>query len=513
MKSDPAARSLLSALHWNHRIEAALELVERKLKRRPERWLWHAYRAELLRALGRIPSADEVWRRARRLNPRTTEPPRLDGLVDLAREAPPPADLEAHSLALYLSQFDADADVAMLRRRHRAWGRRVSSRNRDRSRSPGWPGMERGGDRRIKLGYASGDFGRHPVGFFLSGVLGRHDRERFEIHAFSDRLGDDPVTEAIRRHCDRWHSTANLDDAAVTERVRAQGIDALVDLAGHAEGNRLPVFARRAAPLQLSWIGYGDTTGLAAMDFLISDGWEVPDGTEAGLTEAVVRLPGGRLCYAPPTDAPAVGGGGTRPLTLGCFGKPAKLAPAVIETWAEILRGLPDARVLLKWRGLGNGEPQRRWREAFASLGVAGDRLLFQDWSDHAELLSTYAEIDIALDPFPFAGGLTSCEALWMGVPVVGTIGDRPLGRQSASILHRAGLGDLVAADRAHYAAIVRSLALDERRRRELRHGLRERLRRSAVCDGAAAAHALESVVDAGLSLLSASPPPQFRPN
>jgi predicted O-linked N-acetylglucosamine transferase (SPINDLY family) len=278
-----------------------------------------------------------------------------------------------------------------------------------------------------------------------------------------------------------------MDDAALAELIRADGIDILIDLAGHTAKNRLPVFVRKPAPVQASWAGYAGTTGLAAMDYLISDWQETPAGTDQWYCETIIRLPDDYVCYAPPAYAPPVGplpalqGGG---VTFGCFNNLAKLGEEVVGLWSRLLRGLPDSRLLLVTRQLAEPDTVARYRQLFARHGVAR-RVEFSPALPHAELLASYGRLDIALDPFPYGGGLTTLESLWMGVPVVTLAGQSFAGRHSLSHLTVAGLPELVADSEDDYLAIATGLASDLPRLAELRRGLRQRVAASPLVDGA----------------------------
>jgi predicted O-linked N-acetylglucosamine transferase (SPINDLY family) len=278
--------------------------------------------------------------------------------------------------------------------------------------------------------------------------------------------------------------------------IRADGIDILVDLSGHTAMNRLPLFALRPAPVQASWLGYFGATGLAAIDYLVMDSFSVPEGEERAYPEAVVRLPRGRFCYAPPDFAPAP----VEPpsltngfATFGSFNHVAKIGPGVVRLWAETMNASPSSRLVLKWKSLGEQSVRSRLIAAFAEHGVAADRLDLRGFSPHCAMLEQYGEIEVALDPFPFGGGLTSCEALWMGVPVVTLPGDRPASRQTLGFLDAVGLNSCVASSLEDYVARATALATDGERRRALRHALRGRMAASSLCDSPRFARGLEA--------------------
>jgi protein O-GlcNAc transferase len=351
-------------------------------------------------------------------------------------------------------------------------------------------------DRRLRIGYVSGDFRYHPVGYFLARVLSAHDRNAVEVFCYTNSAIVDAMTHRLRVASDHWRSIVGMSDADAASLIRRDGVDILIDLSGHTSKNRLPLFALRPAPVQASWLGYFGTTGLAAMDYVLMDAVSTPPGEERWYSEAVARLPYGRFCYEPPEIAPEpVDPPFSRRghVTFGSFGNTSKIGPDVVRLWAKVLLASPEARLVCKWRTLGENSSRRRLIEAFAAAGVSADRLELRGFSPHREMLAEYGDIDIALDPFPFGGGLTSCEALWMGVPVVTLPGDLPASRQTLGFLQQAGLEDLAAASPADYVAKAASLSRDPHRLTLLRHSLRPRLAASPMCDGPLFTGALES--------------------
>jgi protein O-GlcNAc transferase len=260
----------------------------------------------------------------------------------------------------------------------------------------------------------------------------------------------------------------------------------LVDLSGHTAGSRLSVFAHRPAPVQVSWLGYFATTGLSYLDAVLLDDWHAPAGTEDQFVEPIIRLPSGRLCFQPVPWAPAVGplpSLQTGYITFGCFNNMAKLNAGVFDVWAQVLAAVPDSRLVLKWRTLVDEPLCESIREAFASRGIDPARLELRAASFHAGLLKEYADIDIALDPFPFTGGLTSCEALWMGVPVITWPQGRVASRQTFALLSVIGLPELAAHDADDYVRLAQALASDQNRLLRLRSGLRARMQASPLMD------------------------------
>lgn len=340
---------------------------------------------------------------------------------------------------------------------------------------------------RLRIGYLSPDFNHHAVAYFIEPVLAAHDRTRFEIFCYANVRHPDRFTVRLQARAEHWRDVSRLDDAAAAELIRADRLDLLVDLAGHTAGHRLPVFARRPARAQATWIGYPNTTGLEAIDFRFTDAVSDPPGaTEHLHSEKLVRLPGPFSCYRPDDDAPAVGAlpaaaGG--PVTFGCFNHLGKLAPAVLALWAELLHAVPASRLLLKSRGLGDPDVAGRLRATFAAAGIAPERILCNgDELSVADHLALYHDVDVALDPFPYNGTTTTCEALWMGVPVVALAGHVHAARVGASLLTHAGLADWIAASPADYLRIASAAVRDIPRLAALRAALREQIRRSPLC-------------------------------
>ncbi|MEI7609994.1 MAG: tetratricopeptide repeat protein, partial [Rhodospirillaceae bacterium] len=337
--------------------------------------------------------------------------------------------------------------------------------------------------RRLRLGYVSPDFREHSVAQFLAPVLAAHDRAAVEVFCYAEVMAPDAVTARLQGLAEHWRSSVGLSDAALAERIRADGIDVLIDLAGHTAHNRLGAFALRPAPVQATWLGYPNTTGLPSMDYRLVDAVTDPEGEapegEADIlaTETLIRLPGGFLCYGPPEHAPEPAPPpclDTGFVTFGSFNTPAKLSESTVALWSELLLALPSARLLLKGQALADAATVALVQERFARHGVAAGRIeAVARIADAAGHLGAYARIDIALDPTPYNGTTTSCEALWMGVPVVTLAGDRHAGRVGASLLSRLGLAELIASDRSGFVGVAAALAADPARLADLRAGLR----------------------------------------
>jgi predicted O-linked N-acetylglucosamine transferase (SPINDLY family) len=354
--------------------------------------------------------------------------------------------------------------------------------------------LERPVVKRLRIGYVSGDFKNHPVSYFFEPILAAHDRERVEVICYAEVSQGDKVTQRLQALADGWVTTVGMNDEDMARRIHNDGIDILVDLAGHTANNRLGAFTYKPAPIQASYLGYFTTTGLEAMDYWLSDSVLTPKDTVEQTTETIYRLPRCCVIYQPPVDAPPVSErkpGST--LTFGSFNDLSKISPAAVERWCHILKLVPESHLLLKAKQLSDEAECKKWRAQFETQGIDADRILLRSRteSQHAHL-EMYGEIDIALDSMPRTGGTTTTEALFMGVPVVSLKGERFIERLSSSMLNTLGLDELATDCAEKYIEIAVALANDEGRRQQLRSELRERMLSSALCDARGLASALE---------------------
>jgi predicted O-linked N-acetylglucosamine transferase (SPINDLY family) len=322
------------------------------------------------------------------------------------------------------------------------------------------------------------------VACFLAHVLEAHDRGQVEVFCYSNSRQADAVTARIRAAADCWREIHALSDEQAAELIREDGIDLLVDLAGHTGDNRLPLFALKPAPVQVTWLGYPDTTGLREIDYRITDAWADPPGRSDELhTEKLVRLPHGFAAYEPQEVAPEVAplpAEANSFVTFGSFNNFNKLTDECLEVWARILEAVSTARLLLKCGQF--DDPAMR--EEMLARFPSGRLELVGAQAGQAEHLAQYARVDVALDPFPYNGATTTCEALWMGVPVIALAGNRHAARVGLSMLTRVGLADLVATSQDEYVANAIELAADLSRLRTLRARLRDMMRSSPLTDG-----------------------------
>ncbi len=373
-------------------------------------------------------------------------------------------------------------DAATLAAAHRAWDdahgkpARLFARPFANDRAP---------ERRLRVGYVSPDFRRHAVSIFFLPFLGAHDRANFDIACYSDWHRPDENTETIRGLSNLFRHVHAVDDDALAEMIRRDGIDILVDLAGHQPSSRMLMFASKPAPVQVSWLGYPGTTGLSAIDWRISDAVCDPPEDDALSSERVLRLPGfhayvGPVESLPVTPLPAASG----PITFGSFNYLAKLSDTTLRLWARVLAAVPDSRLLLKGSYAVDEPTREMYRARFLAAGLPADRFEIVPRSPTViEHLELYGRIDIALDPAPYCGTTTTCEALWMGVPVLTLKGDRHAARVGASLMQQVGLPDFVAASADEYVAHAVRWAQDRAALAELRAALRARMQASPLCD------------------------------
>ena len=341
-------------------------------------------------------------------------------------------------------------------------------------------------DRPLRIGYISHDFMNHPVGFFVSSVIARHDRSKFESFCYNTRQREDNITKIIRNGAHHWRQVHDYNDSQLERLLRQDEIDVLVDLSGHTAENKLPVFARKPAPVQVTWAGYVGTTGLSTMDWLLADRFHVPPELEYLHSERVYRMPNGYICYEPPssmpmvTDLPAKRNGF---VTFGCLNNPVKINRKIMAVWAQILHKLPNSRLFLRYGQVGEPESVARITEYFATQDIPATRLRIENGGTALSMYHSYGEVDIALDTHPYSGGLTTCESLWLGVPVVTCPGERFASRHSYSHLSNAGLSELVGKTFAEYVTIACDLANDLGRLDSIRTSLRARMATSPLCD------------------------------
>lgn len=499
-----ALSNLGSLLRVMGRHEEALQALLRALDAVPDSARALVNLGAVERDLGRLADAKRSLRRALEIEPRFADAHNTLGTVLLdCGEAQ--AAVESFSVAARLDPRHAVAwsniafamncapgrTAAQIHAAHQAYAERFCV-----PRDPP-PAHANASDpeRRLRVGYVSGDLRTHSVAQFFEPALGHHDPARFEIVCYFNHPRGDAVTGRLRARASAWREVFTLSDDALEARIREDAIDLLVDLSGNTLFNRLPVFGRKPAPIQLTWLGFPGTTGLSAIDYRITDAHACPEGLlERFHSERLLRLPHSQWCYQAPPDCPPVA---TPPsaargfATFGVFCNLAKVTDPAIALWCRLLERVPGSRLVLMGRAL--GRIADAFRARFAEQGADLSRIELLEGRRFADYLALHGEVDVMLDTFPFNGGTTTCHALWMGVPAVSLAGDTATSRSGASLLSVLGLGELLADSQDAYVDIAARLAQDGGRLVQLRAGMRERMRTSALMDAVSFTRGLEA--------------------
>jgi predicted O-linked N-acetylglucosamine transferase (SPINDLY family) len=449
----------------NHRMfERGLTYIDRALKLDPLQAEHHVARGFGVLGQGRVEEAVAAYRRAAELDP---------------------SSAAVAGTLLFALQHKPGVTRAELLHEHKRWAalyrpgepndRLVFSNPPDPTRKP-------------RLGLVSADLHRHAVAFLTLRAFEQLAAMGYELVCYKTdgKRQDDDFSERYKAIAVTWRDVSGIDDAALAKQIAEDGVDILLDLSGHTAGNRLSLFAGRAAPIQLGWAGYVGTVGLDTYDGLIADAVEIPPGHDSTYVERPIRLPDCYVCYHPPGNAPEVAplpaAQGGR-FTFGCFNRPAKLNTEVGKAWARILEQVPGSRILMVYGGLGETSTREAIHGVLGRGGLPPERIDLVGESEQGKLLEAYGQVDLALDPFPYSAGVTTLEAMWMGVPTVTIVGDTFAGRHSASHLTAAGLGQFCTQSVDDYVA----MAVDWSRRRgelaELRSTLRPRVAASPLCD------------------------------
>jgi predicted O-linked N-acetylglucosamine transferase (SPINDLY family) len=527
--------NLALALSGRTRFDEALAALDKAITLRPNWDLIWNNRAKVLRDCGRLEESLASARRALAISPNLAQghvnlagalldSGQIDGALASARRAVElgPDLAEAHNLLanslkeagavaqtldaldqalklrpndranfsnrVYIMQFDRRARAESLLAEQRRWNDLLAApmrkfiRAHENDRSP---------DRRLRVGYVSPYFYDHAESFFVVPLLESHDSGQVEVYCYSDGRRTDAVTERLKRCAHVWHVSLGWTDEELAEQIRRDRIDVLVDLAMHMSYNRLLTFAQRPAPVQVAWLAYPGGTGLDAMDYRITDPWIDPPGTdESCYREQSVRLPNTWACYDPLCDAAPAAARIDGPIRFGSLNNPCKLNDPLLQLWARVLNAVSDSRLIVQSLC---EEHRRRIVGVLNSSGIAADRVEFVGRPKRPEYLRLYDRIDVCLDPLPYNGITTSCDALWMGVPVVTLAGETAAGRAGTSILENLGLHELAAGDGEQFVQIAAALAGDLPRLAELRRTLRDRMRRSPLMDGPGFARAMEA--------------------
>jgi protein O-GlcNAc transferase len=410
-----------------------------------------------------------------------------------------PSRVRAAQQVLFQEFYAPELVPSRVRAAHERWARTYAAPHYP--RTPPAPIRDSAG-RRLRIGYVSPDWKYHPVAKFSECFLRHHDRSRFEVFCYSCTTRVDARTRALARLPEHWVEATRLTDDELCAQIRRDGIDVLVDLAGHTPGSRALVFARQPAPVQVNFISHVGTTGIATIGYRVTDAFADPPGlSEAHWTEQLVRLPETAWCFAAPVDAPPVAplpATHQRSVTFGSLSHLGKLSPATLATWSRLLHDVPDSRLLLVRDPLHDHRIRARFMQCFTDSGIAPDRIDLRGWpQDMGNRLAAYHALDIALDPFPFNGMTTTCDALHMGVPVIALAGKIHVARMGVSVLNNVGLADLcLAHSEADYVEKAARLAADRTALADLRRALRPRMERSPLMDGPRFTRHLETAFD-----------------
>ena len=419
---------------------------------------------------------------------------RLEDAISAHREAVSmqPDDARSHSNLLLCLNYQPGLAPDELLEEHEKWGKKVT---RHYSR-PSHYNQSADPERKLRIGYVSPDFRTHSVAYFFSTLLLNHDSNEVEVWCYATTLMEDETTTRLQEASHHWRNISKLNDRQAIHQIQQDSIDILVDLAGHTAGNRLPLFAGKPAPLQITWLGYPATTGIATIDYRLTDSVADPEGAEHCYSEELIRLSDGFLCYTPPAETPPVAPPPVVEngfITFGSFNNLAKINQRVIATWSELLKLLPDSRMYIKNPSLSDNATADRYLALFDLHGIPAERVMLQGLAPTMnEHLDCYRHIDISLDTFPYNGTTTTCEALYMGVPVITVTGNSHAGRVGTSILSSLGLEESIASTQDDYIRKAAALAGDQDRLTELRLTIRSTMESSPLCKGDAFAQKME---------------------
>ncbi|NNE00893.1 MAG: tetratricopeptide repeat protein [Pirellulaceae bacterium] len=495
LSADPqsieTALNLARALKHSSRHGEAEELLRQVVRQYPELAKAYHYLGITLLDLGDLDAAREEVTRSVELDPSDVyaisslgtiylEMGRNDAALESFRKVidKDPMMSEAHGSILYIMSADPTTDQAELFEEHRRWGQihgnlepRFEHRNVKQVNRP------------LRIGYVSPDFRNHAVAKFIRPVLQSHDPQRVEVFAYAEVPVPDEMTVELKSLVPHWRNTDGLSNLQVAQQIVADEIDILVDLAGHTSRNRLLVFAHRPAPVQMTWLGYPNTTGLSTIDYRLTCQTQNPIGEPSYHVEELLRIPGGSFCFSAPSDAPDVQSAPVARnghITFGSLHRPFKISESVRDLWSAVLTAVPDSRMLIFHTGF-NAKAISDLRQSLIERGIASDRFEIRNEYDGDSYLETYHEIDIALDVSPWAGGTTTLEALWMGVPVAAYFGNSRSSRSTAAIVKNAGHADWVADSDQQYVRVATDLAGDTDALEQIRRGLRDDVRQSVV--------------------------------
>jgi protein O-GlcNAc transferase len=475
--------------------ERASELLREALRIRPESLAARENLALALFLQGSLAFAETEVRHLLSFDPQSASAWRLlgavlegqgratDAIAAFQRSLEIAPDADTHSSLLLAMQYADEVSADGLLNAHKEWNAAHAVEVAAEIPKIFAPGTF---NQALRIGFVSASFWTHPIGFLGMQALEGLKAAGCTVVCYSDTPRQDEFTARFRQAASIWRETRGLSAPELAQQIRDDRIDILVDLMGHT-GDRLLVFTRKPAPVQMTWLGYVGTTGVTAINFLLADRYHVAEGEESNYVETVLRMPHGYACYSPPAGAPSparLPGLASGQVTFGSFNNPAKYSAGTLDCWAEVLRRVSRSRLLLKYKGLDDAMMQSRLRQEFSRRGVDPERILLEGKSPHTELLAQYCRVDLALDTQPYSGGLTTCEALWMGVPVITYPGNTFAGRHSTSHLMNAGYSQFVANDREHFASLAVEWAIRLDELAIIRSQMRERVRQSVLCDG-----------------------------
>jgi predicted O-linked N-acetylglucosamine transferase (SPINDLY family) len=487
-----ALENLAKALRQNGQLEEAVAVCRQFVAIDPQSASAHVSLGIALKRIGHLDQAIAAYRTANALDPKSVESlmrlgaalkeiGELDEAIAVFRTAlsVEPGNEVIRSNLIFTLHYPPHISPEAIAQEHRLWNQQHAQPLAHHIR---YHTNDRDPDRRLRIGYVSPDLREHAVPHFLLPLLANHDHQRFEIFAYANVRVTDAMTQRLRSHTDNWRSVFGLTDADAADQIRQDQIDILIDLAGHTAGHRLVVFAHKPAPVQMTYLGYPDTTAMDAIDYRITDAYADPPGqTEQYHSEQLLRISPCAWCFAPNTDVPlAVRYRG--PITFGCFNIFAKVTQPMLEIWSRILLAVPDSRLLLKSAGFNSAALREQVQHRMSKLGISPDRLELRgkEWSYDAHL-ALYGHMDIALDTFPYHGTTTTCEAMWMGVPVITLAGVAHVARVGVSLLTNVGLPELVATTADEYVQLAVALAADRDRLDRLHSTLRRQMEHSPL--------------------------------
>ncbi len=500
-----AAYNLANILHKLGQTDAAISNYHLALELDPESFKALSNLGNAYAELGMQGKAIETYNRAFELNP--TSDAILSNLANALQNAGQfeqamevyhqtlkmnPKNAKAHSNLLLLMGYYPGVSGPEIRAEAERWDRQ----HRHPGTHPGH-GNEPDPNRPLRIGFVSGDLRDHPVTRFLLGYLGKIDASQMQLLAYHNSYKQDDLTERLKQILPQWRNVAQMSDGELVDQIRRDSIDLLIDLSGHTALNRLPMFTRKPAPVQVTWLGYGGTTGMESMDYILADAHVLPPEDESHFSESPWRLPNSSVCYTPPEidlpcgPLPALTNGY---VTFASFNNLVKITDPTVECWAAILNKMPDSRLILKALQLKDETVREETFSRFEDQGIPRDRLTLKNRTrrqiDH---FADYQKIDMALDPFPYSGQTTTVEAYWMGTPVLTLRGDRFVSRMGESLSHNIGLDDWLATSRDDYVDRALMHASNLQKLADLRENLRQQFLASPLCDAARFARNMET--------------------